>query len=687
MNNFIRLIKQKKTIILFVVIVGLATTIFFAFRFFTPFGATIKYQFNSILDKDKLSKIKGAEETTSFSPSQTGVLQIPQQIIRQSVVTFNLKLITKPIEGVWVNLRFKGNPKEIKIGVRGSEKEKYQYLPLYNQILNLLVWNQTSEGKTTFWQREKKYQDLAGLISNPPVSDDTKVASYFFNTSDIVIKESGSSSQSNLKIEKTLRGTHTLLIKVDKKPLLLTVVKQDANAYKGEDSLSVQIFHNQNKIAEQLIPDDGVTDVGGLAMTPQKSEIKINDVKPGIYRIVLKDMTENADTRIKLIEINQSSLVSNHFFTLDEKPVTLWTNSKKITVSTPHTVGIQTIKLDSKYDLRIEKEGNEFAFDLNNPESKNATPASGNVSTLHKLEIPKNDLSISGDGYFAFSKESFFDPEPIKTIDLSQVTDLDKIDYIIANYQPVKKDGEWYVAQAYFDSTDIKVDGDKLYFSLESPELNNYGGEIVIDSLEVTVKKPGWFSGVAGQKAGETVNTLQKNEGKPNIFTKFRNGAVSTKNKIVIVLENTWQKIKGFVIGIFKKPAIKKETTTPSPTPSKTTAPTKTPTTTPTLKSSPTPTATSSTTTITSLVRVLNGGAEVGAAASVSATLKSNGFTNVQAENADKSDYKGVTINYRKDDIKTAEKIESLLKKDYGAVTKTVVSTSTAEIVAILGKK
>jgi len=106
--------------------------IFFAFRFFTPLGAVVKYQFNSILDSDKLSKIKGSEETSSFKPGENGVLQIPQQIIRQSVVTFNLKLITKPIEGVWVNLKFKGNPKEIKIGVRGSEKEKYQYLPLYN---------------------------------------------------------------------------------------------------------------------------------------------------------------------------------------------------------------------------------------------------------------------------------------------------------------------------------------------------------------------------------------------------------------------------------------------------------------------------------------------------------------------------------------------------------------------------
>jgi len=60
---------------------------------------------------------------------------------------------TRPeISGIF----FKFNPKEIKIGVRGSEKEKYQYLPLYNQILNSLTWGQISEGRTTFCPKCKK---------------------------------------------------------------------------------------------------------------------------------------------------------------------------------------------------------------------------------------------------------------------------------------------------------------------------------------------------------------------------------------------------------------------------------------------------------------------------------------------------------------------------------------------------
>ena len=678
---------HKHKLLIVSLTLGLLIIIFFAFRFFTPLGAVVKYQFNSILDRDKLSKIKGAEEASSFKPGENGVLQIPQQTIRQNIVTFNLKLITKPIEGVWVNLKFKGNPKEIKMGVRGSEKEKYQYLPLYNQILNSLTWGQTTEGKTTFWQREKKYQDLAGLVSRPPLGDKIKVASYFFDPSDIVMKESGSSSQGNLKIEKTLRGTHTLLIKVDKKPLLLTVVKQDANAYKGEDNLSIQIYdNNQNKLAEQLISDDGVTDIARLMMTPQKSEIKIDDIKPGIYQVVLKDTSEGDDIRIKSIEINQSSLVfQNPVLVVDEKPTILWTNSKKIEMLTPHTIGIQTVKLDDKYNLAIEKDSNKYVFDLNNPESKIATSSSGNSLVLHKLEIPKNDLIITGDGYFAFSQESFFNPEPIKTVDLSTVLDINKIDYIIANYRPAKKvsssakasadEGEWYTAQAYFDPKDMKIDGDNLYFSLESPELTSYGGEIVIDSLEVTVKKPGWFS--KPEPAKESVSATDQ---KQNILQKAQEWLGAKWNQLTSWVSNVWQQL------FKKKPAeeakaddkgaitITNPKLSPTPSPSTSSKPSPLPSPSPTQK-------------ITNFVRILNGGAGQGGAGEFAKVLAAAGFTNVTAETADKTDYKNAIIKYKQEDEKVAAKLEELLKKDYQTIDMQKIATTSAGIVVIIGEK
>lgn len=664
--------KPNKKLLTFIGISLLSLIVlgFLGFRYVAPFGTKIIYQFTSDKNRDKASGLTGAVKSGAIETTGVNSLVIPQQLIRNNVVTFNLKLLSQKIEGVWVNLKFKGDPKEIKLGVRGSEKEKYQYLPLYNKILNTLTWSRIPSGQTTFWQKEKTYQDISALASKPPIGDDIKVATYFYNVSDIVMKENNSAPQGNLKIEKTLRGTHTLLVKVEKSPLILTVLKQDANSYRGEDVLALQILNGQNKMAEQIIPDDGVTDTGGLMMTAQKGEIKINDIKPGVYTIVLKDMSGNADTRIKSIEVNQTSLVfQTPVFVVDERPTTLWTNSKKVTLRTPHTMGIQTVKLDGKYDLKIEKEGKDFPFDLSSFASKTATSSAGTAQPLHQLEIPKNDLGISGDGYFAFTEKSFFNPEPIKAVDLSTVSDITKIDYIIANYQQIKKEGDWKIAQVYFDSKDIKIDGDKLYFSLESPDLQSYGGEITIDSLEVTVDKPGWFSGIVETKTDNKETSEQKIENKG-------------------FFQNIWNSIKSFFAGLWPFGKKSATTTKPTPTPTATVAPSPsaspsgkliTPTPTPAIKATPTP--------VSGInkdvkITVFNSGAPAGYARKYTDLIKAAGYLSVTAENAS-ANLKNALITYPDKFKADVSIIENILKVEYKNIVKTLNASSSGIVVNI----
>jgi hypothetical protein len=633
----------KKYYLYFIIAVAAVITAFLVFRYFTPFGAIVKYQFSSMLDRDKPSKIKGAEETSSFNPTQAGVLQIPQQTIRQNTVTFNLKLITQPIEGVWVNLRFKGNPKEIKIGVRGSEKVNYQYQPLYNQLLNLLTWSQSTSGETTFWQKGKKYKNIFELLSKLPASDEAKIATYFFNPSDILIKEHSVSSQNNLIIEKNLRGSHDLFIRVDKMPFILNIEKQDANVYRGQDILLIQVYQDDKKIVEKEIPDDGVTDASSLKMSLQSERIKIINLPTGIYKVVLLDKSEGSDVRITKIETNQQALVfASHIFLYDNQPTNLWTNSKIINIPIINKNNAQIAKLDDKTNLDISKPERPYKFDLKSMEINKD-------QEIHKLTINKNLLTINGDGYFAFSEDSFFDPKSIKTVDLSTVSDIDKIDYIIANYQPVKREGDWKVAQAYFDPKDIKIDGNKLYFSLESPELSSYGGEIIIDNLEVTVKKPGWI------KAVSPTPQITEEKKAPNFFQK--------------------------IINFFKNIFSKKENV-PKPTDDNLS-----PTTEPSPTSEPTPTPR-----FQDLIKitVLNGGAGKGSAGKFASVLKNNGFADSVASNAAVFDYKNAVMKYQKTDSQpfkeAVAEVKKLLMQDYNFVTEERTEKEPMKITVILGE-
>lgn len=459
----------------------------FFLRFVAPFGSIVQYQFNSASDKDKITRVNGIETVESFQPGTSGTLTFVQQIIRKNIATFQLKLLSSTLDGIWVKLRFKGNPKEIKVGVRGSTTERYLYAPVYNDTLQNLTWDQTTAENILFLQKEKTYSSLKEFIKNPP--KDKAIATYFVDPTSLSMDTDKKISSS--KFNTVLRGSHTMYVKVTKSPLLIELKKIDENLYKGEDILNIEIYKNNQKVAEKKIDDDGIIDNSQLKLTPQMNELTVNDVTPGVYKIILKDMSEGADVRIDSILVNQPGLVlASPVFPVDNKPSVFVTNSKTISVQTLHPVSTQSIRLDDKYDLTVEKATIKYAFNLDQPNFE-AT----NTAKLHTLSIPKNDVIINGNGVFTDELSSYFNPFVVETIELIKLPNVEKVDFILARYTPITKNNDWMEAQIFIDPKNIKIDGDKLFVSLESPDLESYGGEINVDSLEITTTKPSWFGG------------------------------------------------------------------------------------------------------------------------------------------------------------------------------------------------
>lgn len=670
--------KLSVNIIIYIIIilVVIAIIIFLSYQYIAPFGARIIYQFNTDKNIDKVSKIAGSEPSVNIQNNSKNTLTIPEQIIRNDIVTFNLKLLSKKIDGIWINLKFRGNPDELKIGVKGNLKDTYTYSMLYSKMLEDLKNAQLKNG-ILFWQKNKKYQDLSELAKSPPVNKQAQIALYNYDLSDLSTQIN---SQNTPKINKNLRGSHTLYIKVNKTPLLLTVFKQDANNYEGDDNLLMQINdRNDKKITEQVISDDGITGATGLMLSSQKGEIKIKNIKPGIYKIILKDMSKNADMKITSIEVNQPSLTFKPpLFIIDEKPVELWTNSKDIKVRTQHETGKQNIKLDSKYDLNVANIGQDLEFDLTKFDSKNATESAEKTTLLHKLEIPKNDLIIDGDGYFSFTKESLFNPEPFKKVDLSTLIDLNNVDYIIAKYNKVKSEGDWYIAQLYIDPGDIKIDGDKLYFSLESPGLAKQAFEFAINRLDVTVDKPGWFnenSKIKDPSSAEASADKQKSENdksssSPDMISQTKNLAIGI-----------WDKIYNFFKGIwdFGANLAGQKTEVQDKSSKKETKPTHAP--------SPTPTPEIS---ADVNIKVLNGSGETGAASLFADKLKEEGFTQ-EISTGNSPEQLITSIKYKKNEDdksldKTIKKITQLLEDNYKSVKLDTKATESGQLTIILGK-
>jgi len=644
---------RGKLLIIVSIALGLLIIFFLAYRYIAPFGKIVSFRFTS--------KLPGAQQATVFAPetSKGSILQIPTQIVTTSKTKLQLKLPQGKIETIKTTLKFKPNINEVIIGIRGNEKNDFLYQPLYRDTFRDLNWNKVEADGLSLWQKEKKFNSLKDFIVNPPL--DKTVASYYLSPDKLqAIKTDTNKKDKNTKTvtETSLRGNLSVFIRVDQSPLILKVVKQDMNSYDGEDKLKIKVSKGGKNLAERTIADDGLVDANLLKLKSQEEIITLDDIDPGIYQLDLLDESNSADMLITRIEVNQSKVIfKNNIFPLGNTPTALWTNIDNLDVITVHDVGLQTIKLDDQYDLKIDQRDKKYSFDLRELTGNKAT------NKIYKLVSPKNDLIIDGNGYFAFSEEAFFLPEIIKTEKLNDLDSLDGVDYLLTGYKLPKTEGEWFTAEAYFDLKDINVDGDTLYFSLEVPQIAKYGGELEIDYLDINV----------GTKEAlvKTEKITDSQVEKQNILQKSKTWVATKFSQLKNWLSNSWQ-------NLFKKTPATIVITKPSPTlmPSPTTPPA------PSTSPSPSPQEK-----ISLLVRILNGGAGKGAAGVLAKALDSAGFTNVVADTADKTDYKNATIIYRKEDLAIMAKLNDLLRKDYKEVTRTEVATTSAEIVVIIGEK
>lgn len=649
------MIKKDRTKLLTIIsgLIGLLIIFFLAYRYIAPFGRIVNYRFSS--------KLPGAQEATVFSPGKESILNIPTQIITTSKTKLQIQIPSSKIETVKAILKFKPTVNEILLGVKGKEKDNFTYKPLYRDLLYYVNWEKIEDNGITLWQKEKKYQTLIDFIKNPP--QEKTIGYYFVNLDKLSNLQSIKiEKEARTAIETPLRGNHTFLVRVDQKPLLIKITKQDLNMYEGADKVKIVMknFNSQTVLAEKTIEDDGIVDGGSFKSKAQEEVINLPDIATGIYEVNLSDESTGSDSLITKIEINQNKVILiKNLFILGNKPTTIWTNSSRINISTLHDIGFQTIKLDNTFDLKIEQRDKKYLFDLMDL-TKNSD---GNK--LYKLVSPKNDLVIHGDGYFSFDEKAFFLPEIIKGVNLSGLSNIDDFSFILASYQQPKKEGDWLVAEATFNLQDLNVEGDKLYFSLEIPQIAKYGGELEIDYLDISM----------GDKKAIEKKEITKTVEKNSLIDKGWAWLVEKFNQVKPWVSNTWQKFfkktpktdntdnKGVV-------TITNTSLSPSPIPSP--------------KPSPSPSPIQK---ITNFIRILNGGAGEGQAGVLAKVLLEIGFTNVTAETADKTDYKNAIIKYRQEDEKIVAILEELLKKDYKTVDKQKIATSSAEIVVIIGAK
>jgi hypothetical protein len=355
---------------------------------------------------------------------------------------------------------------------------QYQLKPLENTILERAIdtWDLSQTGDLIFLQKNKIHSSLDEFLASDVSRDKTAV--YNVNINDLNIDSFNLDQEQTADIrpyiiDQDLIGHHQFYMYHPGDALKLTVKVQDLNLNKDLDKVELIIFYK-----DQVIAKESLTSIVSLE-SKEVSEIRdlkiaLADLRRGLYKVQIK---ASDDIVIREIDVSSNRLVFINKLHLGKtnNNLNIYTDSQDLKVVTTKAASLQTIVFaGSSFEIKDTYKQHYLKTDTN---------LNNNWQTIN---IQKGEIELANANMFSFDKEFAFNPE---MMNLDDVSDLNNIDYIIANYKAVKKEGEWNIATTSFDLSSAYSEDNKYSFLFSLPNFSyKQDSTLVIDSIEISLK-------------------------------------------------------------------------------------------------------------------------------------------------------------------------------------------------------
>lgn len=457
------------------------TTGYIIYGNFVPFGSKKYY---TSLHQNEISQLSPKNRVLGIQFGQEEVQRVIDDLV------YFTSYMPYKFEKSEFKITFR-NPypdQELYLGFKDQDKWHYDSKLIDSPILNGGNWNVVGN-MPYLYQKNNTYTSVDEFLTNPPKDAiiglydydpellkqfETRLADYAPSTSDTIIST-------------PLRGKHVMYVYLDGEPFKMTITKKDMNWYEDPDVMNIRVYKDVVKVYEASIDDDGVTDNSGKISSAQEVTIQNPGPgipEPGVYKVILD---ANEDTIITSIRTNLHKIVfESPIFPAENAdvyskifsktvPSTFYSDALSLSAITYHDGGKQTINIGDK-DFKISDV--KLDFTSRTPEG------------LFKISVPSNDVIIRGTmGYFAASPDQFFRPSEFYLLPISSRDDADIADYILTNYMPSQKEGDWQVATASFDLSNAVINSNHLSWLIKTPKLKDNQREIDIKSFEAIFEK------------------------------------------------------------------------------------------------------------------------------------------------------------------------------------------------------
>ncbi|MBI5038107.1 MAG: hypothetical protein HZC01_05395 [Candidatus Kerfeldbacteria bacterium] len=290
--------------------------------------------------------------------------------------------------------------------------------------------------------------------------------------------------QSYTVINTVLRGQHDLYTYIGQgEPLYFEFAVRIASRSTDPSPITLQLYSSAETFIDEVELDTNIatTESNDGGQPEYRFRISQDDLPFGLYHVKF-DPGEN-DVFIKQILSKQHLIVfRNHIYLADNpvyasiigthptRPSGVYFKSEKVEFMTEHEEGLQTFTLNGVPQPLV---------DLNTPY------VMSRLSGTPYAYIPKNDMTIDGNGYFAVSQDQFFDPQYSGVVDLPEVENIDTYDYIIARYAQVERRGKWMYATATIEIPMLYTNAEtkKTEFIIVMPGLPEARKKLLVHGL------------------------------------------------------------------------------------------------------------------------------------------------------------------------------------------------------------
>jgi hypothetical protein len=407
------------------------------------------------------------ERVTSPGPQEDG--WTGQRIVDDPV--YSSVRVPGVYDSVDVSLEFRPIRQTlVELGIlRDTDTMAFDFAPIWFAPFESTNWHEASYGS------QKGFVNSASSASLLASSDFNTLAVWHASATPLALNDPTAPQKTT---HVTLRGGHDFWAVPSAGKISFTFEMQDSNRATGADSVVFRVYKDDTELEREVVGIGGSRDV---KMGPVfKKTIELDHLAPGAYRI---QFTADDDVFIRSITTPSSHWVvgprlvfgDQVGYSTTTQAGLAWSDSRHLALETFHVEGLQRVTFADQ-STKLVRTHTPFRIDRTDRET-----------TPKRLEAPVGDVRIVGDGWFSFSQETFFAPQPRRVTDFTD-PDAEGIRAVLTPYERPEQLGYgWYRATVHFP---ISPNQDRLKIALSAPNLLTRGAAVDVRHVTLTYHRP-----------------------------------------------------------------------------------------------------------------------------------------------------------------------------------------------------